>query len=1811
MKRSLFYLLLCITALANVSLRADEAYNPSPTGFKDLVTEPSPEVAALNRHIDCPVSYATGSYTLSVPLFSWDECGFPISLSLDYSPGIKAEDKAGIFGLGWSLGGITGTISRQVIGLPDENEKFYILDNNIHDFLDSPDVSDLRDLARGKKDAYADKFYYSITGYSGCFIILNRNIVKLSDDDVTIQCTEWSDEVPKKFSIKTPEGWKYQFIAKGYSSKQTQLLNFSFPHISTDYNALTLWALSEVVLPDAVSTISLTAYSANYEKENKQDLYTIPCGEKGSTGSTDQSPVSSRVYTSNTGFGGFTKIASSQATVTFGMPSGTMTGEVKDRSGNIVRKFVFEFDTSIPERKKLKSVTILSGNEVIDRRTFDYHPDSYSANRPSACSDFFGYSNRNTPFYTDTVAFHTSILNPGGVKDQIGWEYDPLKKEYTIYRADTVPVIESILKMDGKLNPHRLYNFKHACSASLKEMTDANGLITRIIYEPNVAPLSVLASNENVNVNIGIRVAKIVTEDKVSKRTKTRSFHYQSPVFTLPLGSLRKQDFASHSGAVTFNQVGAYMNQSQTTTLTASCRVPGMSAENATILYGVVEETVESSDLPQPIKTRYEFDNTYSTNTSFGVSTQCISREIYPAKYLGYGVIDNPLDPNSLVKNNDLRFGFSERFYQKSPLKRKVIYEGNGKGGYKAVEETVNIYSHRLSDIIYTGVYCEPLMRATYDAQGIPRYKENITDFISGRAFVERGRTYLDSTIIIKYFPDGSSRRIDTRYVYPDRDLASVKNVFPDEESYIHEGSLHRPVGTIVKCAGTTIAKYDLLSDHISTYGTFGSLTRTLPVISRTIVNNSREFSTYVHYGKFGSNLLPSRYETLGKDGEPIIDWLAVDSYNSRRQPLKVRRHASPTMVYSYQADGQALSSIAIEGTSLKKLYTHQPLVGYTSATSPAGNTTYYEYSGSRLSRILDRDHNPVKAYEYHLFSPDDYGHGYIRETTYLAAGGKQPMSALQIFDSYGEQYATIAENASAPNVDIVNFSRLDALGRPVRQYLPFPAASGYDRQALTLRADSIARSFYSDTTPFTATEYIHGSASTTPAITIDAGSDHADRITRVAEKCNNTTETSLQCIRMEMSGRNNFRCLGYWPAGSLDVTEVKDADGARVLEFTDFRGQKLLSRRILDGGNLDTYYVYDEWGNLCLALSPEASAILPARSSAINVTTNAMMLDYAYHYVYDEANRLISKKLPGAEKITYTYDADGLPAFTQDGNMRRDDKAMFTLYDAAGRVVVTGTCSSSVMNSAESLHMRATYSASQLGVDSTRYVTDVQLPSAQMLSATYYDAVPAYLGVNCSRSDVLAAPAGLVTAQVDRVLGSSVRSRVYTVNFYDKLERVVFSQQAVADNSLLKTTTTYDFAGNPSSVSTTSYIGNNTFTDTYTYGYDHLNRPTTVSLRHGDKTYPLISNTYDNLGRLRSNGAPGKAAATFGYDMRSALSSINSYHFIQTLNRGDGDSKYRSKSGRITRNDILLTGRHLTFDYLYDGVGRLTRAEAKLHSPEINYTEEFDYDLNTNIIGLRRYGAKNATAGALLDDLTMTYEGNQLRYITDDATDYPYEASLDFRAKAPIESTPGASVAAPFGLIGGLNPIDTTTTKPGSGTLKPLPDPVFNYSADYAYDANGNMTQDRHSSITSIAYNVLNLPQTVTYEGTLANRPVSQTVYDASGRKHIVRNGATVLSKFRGDETRYIGDYIMVNDTIDRLQTPYGYLRDGVFHSYVFDYQGNVMAVVAGNDVTQTNLYYADGLPMNTSTNPTTNAFKYTAKELSLFRGLPVYDYT
>ena len=53
----------------------------------------------------------------------------------------------------------------------------------------------------------------------------------------------------------------------------------------------------------------------------------------------------------------------------------------------------------------------------------------------------------------------------------------------------------------------------------------------------------------------------------------------------------------------------------------------------------------------------------------------------------------------------------------------------------------------------------------------------------------------------------------------------------------------------------------------------------------------------------------------------------------------------------------------------------------------------------------------------------------------------------------------------------------------------------------------------------------------------------------------------------------------------------------------------------------------------------------------------------------------------------------------------------------------------------------------------------------------------------------------------------------------------------------------------------------------------------------------------------------------------------------------------------------------------------------------------------------------------------------------------------------------------------------------------------------DYAYDENGNLSEDKNKYITDISYNLLNLPETITFEKE-GQRATIRYLYDASGAK-------------------------------------------------------------------------------------------------------------
>ncbi len=131
-------------------------------------------------------------------------------------------------------------------------------------------------------------------------------------------------------------------------------------------------------------------------------------------------------------------------------------------------------------------------------------------------------------------------------------------------------------------------------------------------------------------------------------------------------------------------------------------------------------------------------------------------------------------------------------------------------------------------------------------------------------------------------------------------------------------------------------------------------------------------------------------------------------------------------------------------------------------------------------------------------------------------------------------------------------------------------------------------------------------------------------------------------------------------------------------------------------------------------------------------------------------------------------------------------------------------------------------------------------------------------------------------------------------------------------------------------------------------------------------------------------------------------------------------------------------------YNFSYDVLDRMQNATydetASINTNDNRFSENVTtYDKNGNIKTLQRYGQTSASAYGLLDNLTYTLAGNQLSRVDNAVSTAAYGTNTAF--------VNGASAAG-----------------------------------EYAYDANGNLTKDLNKGITRITYNVLNLPNVVTF---------------------------------------------------------------------------------------------------------------------------------
>ena len=488
-----------------------------------------------------------------------------------------------------------------------------------------------------------------------------------------------------------------------------------------------------------------------------------------------------------------------------------------------------------------------------------------------------------------------------------------------------------------------------------------------------------------------------------------------------------------------------------------------------------------------------------------------------------------------------------------------------------------------------------------------------------------------------------------------------------------------------------------------------------------------------------------------------------------------------------------------------------------------------------------------------------------------------------------------------------------------------------------------------------------------------------------------------------------------------------------------------------------------------------------------------------------------------------------------------------------------------------------------------------ITLSSPTVLSVSYYDSYD-FLGKNgipddattayCETSgygkrygdDCKGQQTGSLTA---RFTDREYTGFIYSVLYYDDRYRVVQRKGNNGQHGTESVYTAYNFEGSPTKEKHVHIVpGQASVTEVHTYTYDLANRLLKSVYQLNDKdSITLVDNIYDEVGRLfvdRRNGVP-ELRTNYSYNLRSWLKGVSSPLFSQTLNYQETindispcyNGNISSLFWRTAQNNAsnaLISSPEKGYSFTYDGLSRLKDAVygegASLNQNRNRFNEQITgYDKMGNILGLLRYGQTGTDSYGLIDNLNLTYNGNQLQSVYDNATNSVFGNGMEFKDAA-------------------------------------------HETVEYAYDKNGNLTKDLNKNITEIQYNILNLPSHISFADG------SSIVYEYAADGSKVRTTHTINDNVTS--TVYCGNAIYENGSLKMLLNESGYysFQDNKFHFYIKDHQGNVRVVAdETGKVDEVNDYYPFGGLMSNACN-NVQPYKYNSKELDRKGGLNWYDY-
>ncbi|MGG7666988.1 RHS repeat domain-containing protein [Dyadobacter sp. BHUBP1] len=585
--------------------------------------------------------------------------------------------------------------------------------------------------------------------------------------------------------------------------------------------------------------------------------------------------------------------------------------------------------------------------------------------------------------------------------------------------------------------------------------------------------------------------------------------------------------------------------------------------------------------------------------------------------------------------------------------------------------------------------------------------------------------------------------------------------------------------------------------------------------------------------------------------------------------------------------------------------------------------------------------------------------------TTSTSGNVKEANQSVSYVDGLGRPIQSVLAHGSAQIVesvpgDLVTHVEYDSYGRISKNYGSYAVQGG--------------NGVYQSNAPVKAVEYYNSGANFCQPNNrgyeqLEYEQSHLNRVKkRYQVGSDRATEFSYgvnvanEVKWYDVSGSTVVTTKSY-TAGELSYVETKDENTKRNREYKDKNGRVVLRRAYNGSATLDTYYVYDDLGQLRFVLQPQYQE-------------SAELDKYAFRYEYNDRGLVSSKYVPGGGTTLMSYDARDRMTQSVDGR----GKITYFKYDDQNRVIEIGEKRGTVEEGLVKTHYDNytppfgnvdTFVASGDGyaptsrsnvtgyvtVTATRIINPNGDYGAWLYATTYYD----------DRYNVIQVIRGLFD-----IGGTSKEYHSKLVSFHGRIEKELIKQETGTGNYSVEKIYTYDHSDRL--LSTRYLVKKGTATTSVTkkdiilsaVRYDGLGMPKSkflYSSDNGTRFREQLDNCFVPTGWLSKVTGKTSASDNFGVELKYT-------------NPATATAQYNGNIAEMLwrRGGSTWVG----FKFTYDDVNRLTNAEGIDGN---KYRETIsEYDKNGNIKFLQRYDDTTPW-----DNLTYSYgDKGRLMKVTD-----------------------------------------------------------------------------------------------------------------------------------------------------------------------------------------------------------------------------------